>query len=79
MSWSIKVSGSTKAECLMKLTAEVNEGPQSSYIEPKTTVLEAARLMVAHMDESEVKSISSNGHTNQDGKGCNMTIQVAYY
>lgn len=79
MSWSIKVSGANKTECLMRLSTEVNTGPQADYIEPKATVLESARLMAQHMEEDSVKSISSGGHTNADGQGCNMSISVACY
>lgn len=78
MSWNIKVAGNSKKDCLKTLNDEVYNGQQAAHIEPKAAVMAAAHVMCSHMGEEGVRSITSMGHTNDNGLSCTISISINY-
>lgn len=73
MSWNIEATGTDKADALSAFDDAVDN---DAYCEPKEVVKDVARVLSEHMDEEAVSKVRTYGHTNADGKQCNVAVLI---
>jgi hypothetical protein len=74
MAWSFKVEGNGKAEVLLAFDAAVDRQPMDAR--PAEKLCEIARVMVGHLPDHDVRSITTHGHTAEHGGWSNVSFKV---
>lgn len=74
MAWSFTVTGEGKAQVLLAFDTAVDRQPMD--VRPADKLCEIARVIVSHIPDAEVRSITTYGHTNDAGEGVNIVMKV---
>lgn len=75
MAWSFTVTGNNKAEVLLAFDAVVDRQPMDAH--PADKLCEIARVIVSHLRDEDVTSITTYGHTAEKSSSCsNISMKV---